>query len=343
MRGGINPLTNEYYTQDEYEDNVQARRNQASIDRIRKTKDLYDTGVIDRDWDQSPLKNRLAGLEEGQWNRMNAMGMPIGTTKPGEEVAEEMIYPERKPFEPPASEYEGMWEDQGVSDDFANARRAMTQVGIDKFRNNPVTGQPNFNRGVYDPYGIKTPTGAFSYDMNYRPGDTSRVDDDVMQRFSLADMGITPQDTNTDTGIRLAGLNKEQRDYLNRIKREGIGSSGYSTFTKSERHPDQMAGAFFEYADPTDVWTDIESLNPKSTNMFSSTVNPEKIVYGDETTFAQPDEVTSYIQSLSPKDKTYSYGLRKNVPGVDYTKPTWAQGGRVEYNTGGRVGILSIF
>ena len=97
MRGGINPLTNEYYTQEEYKDNVQARRDRARIDRIRKTKDLYDTGVIDRDWDQSPLKNRLAGLEEGQWNRMNAMGMPIGTTKPGEEVTEEMIYPERKP------------------------------------------------------------------------------------------------------------------------------------------------------------------------------------------------------------------------------------------------------
>jgi hypothetical protein len=132
-----------------------------------------------------------------------------------------------------------------------------------------------------------------------------------------------------------AGMNQEQVDYLNRIKREGIGSSGYSTFTKSERHPDQMAGAFFEYADPTDVWTDIESLNPKSTNMFSSAVNPEKIVYGDKTTFAQPDEVTRYIHSLSPKDKTYFYGLRKNVPGVDYTKPTWAEGGRIGYHTGG--------
>ena len=79
--------------QSEYLANVQARRDRASMDRLGKTKGLYDTGVIDRDWDQSPLKNRLAGLEAGQWDRMNAMGMPIGTTKPGEEVAEEMIYP----------------------------------------------------------------------------------------------------------------------------------------------------------------------------------------------------------------------------------------------------------
>ena len=55
---------------------------------------------------------------------------------------------------------------------WANTRRAMTQVGLDTFRNNPVTGEPNFNRGVYDPYGIKTPSGAFSYDMNYRPDRT---------------------------------------------------------------------------------------------------------------------------------------------------------------------------
>ena len=52
--------------------------------------------------------------------------------------------------------------------DWAAARRAMTQPGLDTFRNNPVTGQPNFNRGVYDPYGIKTPSGAFSYNMNYQ-------------------------------------------------------------------------------------------------------------------------------------------------------------------------------
>jgi len=59
--------------------------------------------------------------------------------------------------------------------DFAGARRAMTQPGLDKFR--PMTDQQvqkygqlstqNINRGVYDPYGIRTPSGAFSYDMNY--------------------------------------------------------------------------------------------------------------------------------------------------------------------------------
>ena len=145
--------------------------------------------------------------------------------------------------------------------------------------------------------------------------------------------------------IELTGLNQSQVDYLNKIDKlnKAVGNTGYSTYAKSERYPDQMAGAFFEHQKPEDVWTEIESLNPKSTNLFSSAVNPEKIVEGDVTTFAQPDEVTKYIQSLSPQDKTYSHGLRKNVPGVDYTKKTWAQGGRVGYNTGGRVGILAAF
>jgi hypothetical protein len=39
-----------------------------------------------------------------------------------------------------------------------NYRRLMTQPGLDKF-----TG---INKGVYDPYGIKTEDGRFSYDMN---------------------------------------------------------------------------------------------------------------------------------------------------------------------------------
>ena len=145
--------------------------------------------------------------------------------------------------------------------------------------------------------------------------------------------------------IELTGLNQSQVDYLNKIDKlnKAVGNTGYSTYAKSERYPEQMAGAFFEHQKPEDVWTEIESLNPKSTNLLSSSVNPEKIVEGDVTTFAQPDEVTNYIHSLSPRDTTYSHGLRKNVPGVDYTKKTWAQGGRVGYKTGGRVGILAAF
>ena len=63
--------------------------------------------------------------------------------------------------------------------DFATARQLMTQPGFDTFR--PMTDEQvqkygqltteNINRGVYDPYGIQTPSGAFTYDMNYKTPD----------------------------------------------------------------------------------------------------------------------------------------------------------------------------
>ena len=67
MRGGINPATNTWYTQDEYEQNVQNRRDRATIDRIRNTRDTkyaYANDPTGKLWDQSPLKTRLGGLEK---------------------------------------------------------------------------------------------------------------------------------------------------------------------------------------------------------------------------------------------------------------------------------------
>ena len=143
-------------------------------------------------------------------------------------------------------------------------------------------------------------------------------------------------------------MNQAQLDYLNKIDRlnKAVGNTGYSTYAKSERYPNQMAGAFFEHQKPEDVWRGVQSLDPKSTGWVGSGVEEDLIKYGDKSTFAQPDEVTSYIKSLSPQDETYYYGLRKNEPGVDYSKlPEVATGGLIRqgYKTGGRVGILAAF
>jgi hypothetical protein len=64
MRGGINPLTNEYYTQDEYEQNVQGRRDRATIDRLRRTRDEGKYANDPRGWQASDLSRRLGGLEK---------------------------------------------------------------------------------------------------------------------------------------------------------------------------------------------------------------------------------------------------------------------------------------
>ncbi len=82
--------------------------------------------------------------------------------------------------------------------------------------------------------------------------------------------------------------------------------------------PDQKAGAFFSYESPQNVMDSVMSLNSKSTPFIGNSVDPDKITYGDTKTFAQPDEITSYIQSLSPDDKTYSYGVPKNDPNNNY-------------------------
>ena len=293
MRGGINPLTNEYYTQEEYKDNVQARRDRARIDRIRKTKDLYDTGVIDRDWDQSPLKNRLAGLEEGQWNRMNAMGMPIGTTKPGEEVAEEMIYPERKPFVPPASEYEGMWNNQGIN---------QTNSADEWFRNNPEVAQM------------------------MRQSNAARRNLPITERWA------------NQTGMDL----QEAKAYNTEDMKALLGITDKTTAGEQIVDPYMSSPKFIE-GTRGDVMSkvyenmlDITKSNPSKS--YASRLEHSKM-------YGIPPEQQTLIPSdylTSPADLGTQKPFSDIAAEIEYPYEL-AQGGRVGYNTGGRVGILSIF
>jgi len=320
MRGGINPQTGTWYTQNEYEENVQNRRNQARIARLRKTRDTGKYANDPKGWAASDLSGRLEGFEKGQWDRMSAMGMPTDTGYPGESQGIEGV--------------------TGVSDDFANARRAMTQVGLDKFRNNPVTGEPNFNRGVYDPYGIQTPTGAFSYDMNYQP-DRSRV-------ISEAEYNAQPEFNFNEgpevlpTGYQFTGdlkdyqrgmvqdvgMNQDQLDAINKLHKRNLAvDQGTSDF-------------FYWHPQQKDVAGFVEDIKEQDkTKLFSDT--PKDIVYGDPTTGATTQEIQDYINSLSNihgpiKNQTQRGYAGKNLIGI-------AQGGRVGYNTGGRVGILAAF
>ena len=129
--------------------------------------------------------------------------------------------------------------------------------------------------------------------------------------------------------VRPAGFNQKQVDYLKALHQRNIDVGGTgnigSTMHQSERSktdlPGGAAGAFYEYSSPETVLNRVKDLD-KYSKSFWGEVDPNKIVAGDTTTFAQPDEITSYIQSLVPKEdayKTYSWGLRQNEPGVDYT------------------------
>ena len=121
--------------------------------------------------------------------------------------------------------------------------------------------------------------------------------------------------------INLAGLNQEQVDYLNKenAMNKAVGNTGYSDMNMSLRNSQQPAGAFFSYRSPQEVLDTVMGLNKNSTGRFSNTLDPDKNVYGDINTFAQPDEITNYIQGLAqPEDRTYSYGIPQNEKGNKY-------------------------
>ena len=141
------------------------------------------------------------------------------------------------------------------------------------------------------------------------------------------------------------GMNQKQIDYLNAVHGINVGAGGTknigSTMHQSERSltdlPGGAAGAFYEYSSPADVLGRVKGLD-KHSEAFWGGVNPDKIVEGDVNTFAQPDEITRYVESLAPENTKYSWGLRENEPGVDYTD--LARGGRVGYANGG---LASLF
>ena len=120
--------------------------------------------------------------------------------------------------------------------------------------------------------------------------------------------------------VQNVGMNQDQIDYLNKVNQmnKNVGNTG--------------AGAFYTYETPQNVMKKIESLNPESDKFFGG-IDPDKIVVGDKSTYAQPQEVYDYINKLQPSD-SYRYG--KGTIGI-------ATGGRVGYKTGGRVGILAAF
>ena len=109
-----------------------------------------------------------------------------------------------------------------------------------------------------------------------------------------------------DENTQLAGLNKQQVDFLDTLgkRNKAVGNSD-----------------FYTYNTPTQVKDKIESLNSKSTNLFG-TFNPEKIVEGDKNTFATDQDVEKYMKD------TYQLGTGNNKLGL-------ADGGRIGLMEGG--------
>ena len=112
-----------------------------------------------------------------------------------------------------------------------------------------------------------------------------------------------------------AGMNQEQIDYLNSVNKMNVnvGNTG--------------AGGFYSYEKPQDVMDQINKLNAESDSLgwTGYDFDPDKIVTGDKSKYAQPKEVYDYINSLQPSTD-YNYG--QGTIGIK-------DGGRVRFADGG--------
>ena len=273
-------------TQQEYEDDRQDRINQNRISNIMGRDAPFTRMTIDN------LKGLYGSLDQKVPDNINSL---YGTTNNMRTINDPTFGPVTQ-----GTIYDAEEPELGIlSQTPYNFRDAMREINL----------QPGFNaRQNLSAANFIDPSKAIGSE------DTRDVQSRIGDTFGF-----------NSNYVNLAGLNQAQVDYLNKeneINKE-VGNNRLSTDFNSLRFPDQKAGGFFEYKSPQEVLDTVMGLNKQSATMFGN-VNPEKNVYGDINTFAQPDEITSYIDSIGApledgsKDKTYSFGIPKNEKGNKY-------------------------
>ena len=282
MRGRINPATNTWYTQDEYEQNVQNRRDRATMDRLGRTREkLYANDP--RGWEASDLSGRLEGLE-----KQFEIDQPVDAR--------------------------GLFEQKQIDAAPINNRRDVYDFDDVTFNERipPDTAEILTRSGMRNMEIANNPNLQYTSDM-VRP---------VGTRFegNLQDYqrGL----------VQNVGLNKDQTDYLDIIAKKGV-------IPESKR--------FYTYDEPQTLKENIMRMNPSSESLgwTGYGFDPDKIVSGDKKTYATDEDVNQYMLNkygLEPENEG-GRRLKMNLPVIQGI----AQGGRVGYNKGGRVGILSVF
>ena len=292
MRGGINPETGTWYTQDEYEQNVQNRRDRARMERLRKTRDTKYANDPEG-WAASKLS--------GEWARPGAKGL-AGLEK-------------QFGIDQPVNA-SGFFEQEQIDEAPINNRRDVHDFDDVTFNKGPDE-QINYEEFVRNNPEVRTMMPQII--ENYkRQNEVLPVNAQFTGNVQDYQQGL----------LRNVGMNQDQIDAINKKHQQNLAV-------------DQGTTDFF-YWNPQekDVAGFVEDIKGKdTTGWFSDT--PTDIVYGDPTTGAQTQEIQDYINSLSNihgpiKDQKPSGYAGKRLIGI-------AQGGRVGYKTGGRVGILAAF
>jgi len=145
-------------------------------------------------------------------------------------------------------------------------------------------------------------------------------------KFNFEDLtGMKP--VNNLDYVKTAGLNQPQVDYLNKVGNKVIKVS-------------PEGGSLFTYDSPKAIKKEIESLNPKSTNILG-TFKPDKIVEGDKNTYATDQDVENYMKSNFPNLTTDGTIIGLADGGIAGLRQGYVGGGGVNLARRGFLKVLA--
>jgi len=318
MRGGINPLTNEYYTQDEYEQN---KANRIAQKRIQNIQDR------EAPWTEQTLTN-LGNLGyQGDLSRSQIGTTPFERYPPregtivedyqkglgGTEVADEMILPMRRP------DTTGINQTTNADEWFRNnpeVAQMMRQSNANR-RNLPITerwanqtGMDLQEAAAINPK-LTESMSWYKNPLGYKTGNFTRgllATQDPERKKGYVKTYNTLGNPDLTIGGALKGIQGGAYDKL---------PSGVR-----EKFQEHILGQIEEGGGYGDIFQE---------NWGTGTVGP---------TF-QGGRLDIDESELEVPELNYPKNFRTYES--LFAPQSIAQGGRVGYNTGGRVGILSVF
>jgi len=120
---GWNPITNDWNTQQQYEDARTKRQNRSRIDRLRKTRDYGKYANNPQGWANSTLSGRLTGLEKNVFGK-------------------DYVDYGRNRLQ--ARDLKALRDQQALTNKLSTPNRSLGQIVMDARRNNPVNLNPTW-------------------------------------------------------------------------------------------------------------------------------------------------------------------------------------------------------
>ena len=211
---GWNPITNDWNTQQQYEDARTKRQNRSRIDRLRKTRDYGKYANDPQGWAASDLSGRLTGLEKDVFGKG---------------------YVDYSRTTPKARDLKALRDKQALTSQLSTPKRSLGQIVMDARRKSPVNLDPGWSAHknmthANAPQSIKDfYTNAFK----------SRYDDQGLASFG--DPWAGPQ-------IQQVGWNTTQKGMVESLK--DLGFSAKDAYERLSNKNKSKGLVFKDYTDP---------------------------------------------------------------------------------------------